>query len=907
MGAGSERERSRWSRDWRFLTSASGVDDELAFHLEMRTRDLIASGLPPAAAVLEARRRFGDQKRVRESLKRIERQRGRRVRSIMWLDELRQDIRYGIRGLLKRPGFSLAAAVSLAIGLATVTIVYSLVDAYLLRPLPVPHAGEIVVLGVRTPGPHGLVTDAVPYPNFYALRNRRDLFAGASLYSFPSVTLRLSPEEPGEIGLVTAATGDFFPMLGVRPALGRFFDEQDDVRHEAVIVLTDALWHRRFNADPAVLGRPVRLNGKQFVVIGVTPPGFTGAMSVVQPDGFVPRFALRALEPGGANRDPRTDFTEAGEFVGRMAPGMTINRLRSGLELAARDLERQHPAENQGLQFVAYEETKARPVISVAGSMPAVALIFFALATLVLLVACANVANLLLVRSTARRAEFGLRHALGASRMRLIRQLLTETVVLAGGGLALAWMLSVAAIRALSRIQLTPGLPLRVTVSPDWRILLFAALSALGAALLAGLFPAFVVTRGVLRNAVQDGARGTGGGNRHRNVLVTVQLAVSVVALVAAGLFTRSIRNASQVDLGFKPDGVLKASIVPSLAGYDDHRALALYDRLAERVTAIPGVTKAAWATIVPLQAFGNEAVDVYADSPELQSTRQDHVLILSNWVSADYFDVLGIPLRSGRPFSAADDSVAPRVAIVNATAAKQLWLGKDPVGRVFRTSRDGPPVQVVGVAADGRYIFVNEQSRPFVYLPTTQDAPANRILLIKTRGRDPDGLIPDLRATINSVDPEITPQAVMTMDRHVGESVTFLFIRFAALLAGAIGALTLIQATLGLYGVLAYSVAQRSREIGIRMALGAEPGWVLGLVVGQGGRLVGLGLVVGLGVAIGASRVLQRFLVGIGTLDLTTFGAAIALLAGVGFGAVYMPARRAARLDPIKALREER
>ncbi|MEO8450804.1 MAG: ABC transporter permease, partial [Gemmatimonadota bacterium] len=844
--------------------------------------------------------RFGDTKRVRHSLQQIERQRGRRVRWTMGFDELRQDVRYGIRGLLKRPGFTLAATVSLALGLATVTIAYSIVDAYLFRPLAVANPDELVVIGSRIAGPPAVTSSGIAYPNYLALRERRDLLTDVAGYAMATATFRATEDATGEVGTVFAVTGSYFPMLGVTPQLGRLLAESDDQRGEPTLVLTDAYWRRRLGADPAVLGRTARLNGKLFTIVGVTPPTFNGTMPIFSP-GFVPWSSLPVLEP--AARDRTVFDTWQISPIARKPPVISLSQLRAGLDVASRDLERQFPKQNQGLRMIAYPESRARPSLFAADAMPMIAGVMLGLALLVLVVACANVANLVLVRVSSRRNELGVRQALGASRGRMIQQLLTESVVLGLAGLLLGWWLAWAGIRWLAGLNLVPDFEYHLVIAPDWRVFAFAGVVALGAGILVGVIPAFGATRGGLRSMVGEGARAIGGGKRHRNILVTAQLAVSLVVLVVAGLLARSVQQSAGLDLGFKPDRVLKAGLAPNLAGYDEARGQPLLDRVIVGVRALPGVRQVAWATFVPLQGSNVKGVDAYLDRPVTDKPDGDHTTLLANWISGEYFDVMGIRLNAGRTFTVRDDSLAPRVAIVNAAAAKLFWPDQEPVGQRFRTARDSPLVEVVGVAPDGRYLFVGEAPRPFVYLPVTQQKETGRILVVATTG-EPSGLIGAVRAVVASVDPNLVPIRLETMATHVGTNSLVLLLRLAAMLTAAIGILALIQASLGLYGVIAYSVAQQAREIGIRVALGAEPRGVLRLIIGEGGRLIAIGLVLGVLAALAAGRLLQGLLVGVGTTDLVTFGTAAGVLGGVGLLATYVPARRAARLDPVKALR---
>jgi predicted permease len=863
----------------------------------MSIADRIARGEDPAAAAAAARREFGNLGRVQE------------VTREMWgwsqLDRLGQDLRYAVRGLLRRPGFTLAAGVSLGLGLGTLTVIYSLVDALLLRPLPVARPEELVVLGSRTGGVHGVTTDGVSYRNFLALERRHDLFRSLAGCAFPAVTLHLTPGAPGRVVLVVAATGSYFPMLGVRPAIGRLLDSTDEARREPVIVLTDRLWRQRFGANPAVIGQSVRLSGVDVTIVGVTPPGFDGTHLILRPEGFVPRSLLPLLEPGQNNPAVRQELDGSLMIVGRMAAGMTIDRLRAALDVAAGDFARQSP-DDAGLQLLASREIRARPSIAVAGAVPLLAAVFLGLAALVLVVACGNVAGLVLVRATTRRSELALRQALGASRLRLVRQLLTETVVLSGLGLVFGWIFVRAAVAGLGHLRIATETPIQLGVVADWRVLAFATAVAVAAGILVGILPAASVSRDQLGSSVKEGARSSGGGGQQRSLLVAAQLTVSTVALVAAGLFVRSLQQATRVELGFRPERLVTVGIVPHLAGYGDHQGRLVMDRIFTRIRALPAVARAAWSSVLPLQSMGLNIVDVFVDGPIDARNRRDRLSLLSNEISSDYFDVTGIRLLQGRAFTDRDDSLARKVAIVNDAAARVFWPGRSPIGQVLRTTRDGPPIEIVGVAATGKYLYVNEAPRPVLYLPVAQGLPGGRKLLVQSAGPPPALLVPQIRAAIEAEAPDIVPMELMTVEQYLSGSATIVSLRLAAFIAGAIGLLTLVQAVLGLYGVIAYSVAQRGREMGIRLALGAAPASIVRLVVFEGGRLVVIGLTLGALAAIAVGQAIRGLLVGVGAVDLAAFVTALAVLLAAGFGATYLPARRAARVDAIRALRAD-
>ena len=896
------KEDAGWQRYWRYLSTRfhSDVDDELAFHVDMRAAELQQGGLQPEAAKLEAQRRFGDRTRIRATLHRIEKNRGQRMKLSFLLDELLQDIRYGVRGLLKRPGFALMTASSLALGIAATTVVLSMIDAYLLRPLPVRNPGELVVVGSSNRASGSLTAGFLGLPTVKDIAARTDLFQGAAATTMVLAAARPAEGEPAERGLFLGVTGNYFSLLGVSPSIGRVLTPDDDSRRESVIVLSHSAWRTRVGSDPAVIGRTIRLNTVAFVVVGVAPEEFRGTDHLFDPAGYVPSAVVGVLDPAAGNVETRRG---GGRFtlIGRRQPNRTVAEIGSALSVLAKEIETAYPEVGEQFRLQAFLESRARPNLVSAGSMFAASVAAATLALLVLLTAAVNATNLILARGSTRATELAVRQALGASRGRLVSQLLTETLLLALLALAGGWGLARLAIGALTQIPLAvDDLPLNWGLELDLRVFGMTVVVTLLIGLIAGVGPALSASRFALQQRLREGGRAglSRRGRRARSALVVAQVAASLVVLVCAGLFLASAKEAAKVDLGFRSDHLLTFGVDAGLAHYDQPTARAAFDRIERAVAGVAGVRSVAWANTVPIKRGAGGMNEATGDNDAT-------VGLMTAAVGPGYFEVLAMPVVEGRGFELTDDSTRAGVAVVNQRAAANLWPGKSAIGRVIRLDRTGPPLEVVGVVRDSKYLMIAEAPRPYIYLPLAQNYAPTVFLHIRT-AVDPAGLIVPVRSVVASIDKDLTPFAVTPMSDILDTSPNgIMLFKIGAGFAMAIGILALGLTLAGLYGVIVFSVAQRTREIGLRMALGATSWTVVRSILADGGKLALGGIAIGVVGAVLISRMLAGLLVGSRAADVLIY-AVVAI--GLGVAALlstYLPARRAARIDPVKALNE--
>ena len=893
-----------WRRYWRSLGFGREVADELTFHLDLLTKDLIAQGMDPAAAAAEASRRFGDRRRVQSDLERIERKRGHRLRLDLWLSEVAGDLRYGARGLLKRPGFTAAAALSLGLGISTTTVVLTVVDKWLLRPIAVDRPDELMVMGATNQAFAGMAVPTIPLAAIRELDVRKDLFQAVGAWRIKDLGLRVANGK-SELSFFLATTGNYFDLIHVRPALGRTYSEADSRERARLIVLNNRFWRRRFGGDPNVVGTTVALNGLPFTVIGVAPASFEGTEMILEIDGYLPVGAERDLSATPTNDE--TDWTASGyEGIARRLPGQSVERVRTGIDALVSGMLAAHPELPRDFRIIAYPELRARPTISVATMFPVAAAILAVLAALVLGVATVNVANLILARASTRTAEMSVRLAMGASRSRVIRQLLTESALLGVLGLGAAVLFAAAAVRVLNASPKIGSVPLRFDMSIDGRVLAISAAIAILAGMLSGIGPALAGSRGELQHDLRRAGRsGLGGqGRGFRSFLVAAQVAVALVALVSAGLFVQSARHAAELDLGFDPHLVMSTTVNGGHSRYTAATAAPVFERVIQAVRQLPGVTAADWIEGTPLTGSAGKFRDVFLGTTDQQTDQRGAVPGVTSTVGADYFAVARIRLLAGRLFTVQDNSTVDQVAIVSAKAAKDFWPGRDPLGQRFRLDPTGPEIEVVGVVNDSRVVTIFEAPRSVLYLPWSQAGGAMSTLVVRMSSRDP-GAAARIRETFASVDPQLTPYGFDWLDDLVHDSPNGLMpVRLGAQLTAVIGVLALILTVVGLYGVLSFAVTQETQEIGIRMALGAAPGSIVRRVLARGGRVVGIGMAVGLILAIAAARLAAGLLVGVHPTDFGIFVGVVVGLGLIAFIAALVPARRAARLDPVQALR---
>lgn len=892
-----KREEPLWRRYLRFFGPdvAADVDDELAFHLDMRERDLVARGLTPEQARAEARRRFGDVETIRHQLRKGDSRRLRRTRRIEYVEELMQDLRYGLRTLWQHRGFSAAAVVTLALGIGAATAMFTAVDAALLRPLPFREPSRLVSLvSIQVPfAPGGNRSDDNGNtPDLVSVRAMTDLFEQAATYAFGGLNLA-GDGEPLRVA-VGVVTPNLFTTLGVAPAVGRGFSQEEERPGSArTVILSHGLWQRRFGGD-SVLGRRLELSGKTYEIIGVMPRGF----------GFPQRSDL------WIPLTVPTTFESFDAFRGWL-PSESIARLRDGVspEAAAarlRDAWLRLPAEQRRYRNNAEQVPFVPFQAALAGNRQKPLLVLLGATTLLLLIGCANVTNLMLVRASARRREIAMRAVLGASRGRLVRQLLTESLLLSGagalGGIAIAFA-GLGVMRLLLPVEMQSVAPATV----DLRVLGFAVLLAGLTGLLFGLWPAFGAARTDVNETMKSGGHASNhrGAGRLRRALVVFELAVALTLLSGAGLMLRSLGALLAVDPGFEPGrvGALEMTFARGTGPGAGAARLRVMSDALDRLAAMPGIEAAGIVNDLPLK--GGVSVSVRAEGAS-EAAETPFARYLQ--ASAGYFQALGIPLISGRLMTPADTDSAPKVMVINQTLARTVWPGQNPLGK--RIHGFGPPggppefrtvIGVVGDVRDGG--LDNDAPLPQMYFPVYEQYPIN-VSLVARGTLDTRSLLGSLRRAVAEADPRQAVYNVRTMDEVVAASVAQR--RTNTQLITAFSAAALLLAIVGVYGVVAYGVAQRRRELGIRAALGATSSDLARLVAREGLAMAVAGVVLGLAGAYACSRVIASMLYGVTPTDAATFVLAPSLLLVLVVGATLVPARRAARLDPTEVMRAD-
>jgi len=818
-----------------------------------------------------------------------------------------QDLRYALRTLRNSPGFAIIAVVTLGLGMAVNTTVFSVINGLLLRPLPVPHAEQLAVLGLQEAGTPRI--QRFSYPDYLDVRSQTDSFS--DVFGYRPTLSAVVVDGKGDHCVLSRVTGNYFSTLGIKPAAGRLIlpNEGQAPGADPILVLGYSYWQKRFGGDPSVVGKQAQINGRAVTIVGVAPKGFHGTYSLVDMDGYVPLSA--SVISQDETQDPvRKMWTEREDrsisLLGRLKPGVSLKEAQAKLSVVAQRIAEQHPDTDKGVMFQAYPEKLARPEPDPDNTLPAVALAFTVLAGLVLLVACFNIANVLLVRATARQREMGIRAALGAGRGRLVRQHLTESLLLAFLGGAAGLVLGAWATGFLSTLPLGTDLPIAFDFQPDARVYFYALAVVLLTGLVVGSIPALRVARSDVNSVLREGGRGSSDGRRRhfvRNALVVAQLAGSMLLLIVAGLFLRSLGKAEQTCLGFNPDHVLDLTLDVQQAGLNETRGREFYRRLDERIGAMPGVVTVAQAFSVPMGVISSDD-PVCVEGHPVQPGKPCPT-VMYNSVTPGYFRTVQIPMQQGRGFTESDNEKSPKVAIINQTMAKQFWPKESPLGKRFGMSAAGPFVEVVGVVGDGRYKNVVEDPTPFYYVPLNQHYMEFRTIHVRT-SVPPQTLAPQIEAQVHELASEVPVSQVQTMGEAMNGVNGFFFFRFGAQLSGTMGLLGLVLAVIGVYGVVSYAAAQRTHEIGIRMALGAEPGDILKMMLRQSLAVLVIGVAAGLLVAFAGTRAIASLLVGISASDPTTFLAVMLLLSAVALVACWIPARRATRVSPLVALRYE-
>src|SRR5262245_4373424 len=836
-------------------------------------------------------------------------------------DEMFQDLRFGARMLAKNPGFTLIVAVTLALGIGANTAIFGLADAALFRPLPVVESPDRLVMVTR--GADAWAT--ISYPDFKVLRERNEVLSDLALYMHTQVSF--GNGERSEVALGSLVSANYFDTLGIKPVLGRTLLPEEDHTPGAhpVVVLSHGYWRSRFNSDPALVGQTIILNGQRFTVVGVAPAGFDGETPPMKVNLWVPAMMtatmmmtlrFEQLVPPDLLSSRRHERFSA---IGRLKPGFTLAQAQAALETINRQLEQADPIPSEQ-RFDPNADRSLRLinprgiVISGIRRMAMTASILLAATVItVLLIACANVANLLLARATTRRKEVAVRLALGATRWRLIRQLLTESVLLSLIG-ATAGLLFAYWIKQLL-LAFKPPFPSAFTFTLDLpldgRTLGFTLLLAVATGVIFGLFPALQASRPDVVPALKDEGGAEGSHRRWLNLrgaLVVAQVALSVALLISTGLFLRSLRYAQQIDLGFKPDNVLEASFNPALQGYDEAKGKEFYRQIVERLERLPGAQSACVTNMLPL-GFVALGAPVTPEGREIPPNERPFPSSFS--VGPRYFETIGTPLIRGRDFTAQDTINSTKVTIVSEKLARRLWPEiKDPGDALGKRVRVGDPnaisCGVIGVAKDSKNNIFNSIDRepgPTIYRPFTQGYSSAASLVVRAVG-DPGDLIPALRREVAALDENLPAQDLQPLSETTGLATWSA--RTAAAALSFFGLLGLLLASVGIYGVMSYSVARRTREIGLRMALGAESRDVVKLIVKQGMGLALIGTLTGLALAAAATRLIASLLYGVTATDPATFAGVAIFLMIVALLACYLPARKATKIDPMVALRHE-
>jgi predicted permease len=870
---------------------------ELASHLEMHIEENLRAGMTPEEARRNALLKLGGIEQTKESV--------RDRRGIPLLETLLQDMRFALRMLRKSPGFTAVVVLTLALGIGVNTAVFSVVNGVLLRPLPAPSPEQLAVLAIAEKGsPIGAL--GFSYPQFSEFRKQAAPFCDVFGAALAGPARSLTADDRTDQMALTAVANNYFSGLGVKPAIGRLIlpNEGETPGEEAVLVLGHSYWQGRFGGDPGIVGKKVRIDGIPVTIIGVLPKEFHGSFTIFEIDGYVPLSTITRDEHWSrlwTDRNFRMILAMA-----RLNKGVSIAQAQAGLDVISARLAKQYPATDNGVTVRVIPERLARPIPYANNAFIVISALFIALGALVLLLACTNVANILVARAFVRQREMAIRTALGASRGRLVRQMLVESLMLAllsgiGGVIFAVW-----ANRLVGSIHV-PGLPLQLDCSLDWRVFSFAFAAALFSGVFAGLLPTYRTTRADVNAALHEGARsGVSIGSRHRvhRDLMVVQVAGSLTLLIVAGLFVRSLRSAESMYMGFDPDHLLNVALDPHDNYYDEAQTNEFYRELKAKVIALPGIQSVSIASFVPIESSPSKQAVYIENRPIPPDQRPPSVLF--NRVDTGYFKTLVIPILRGREFTESDDKTAPPVAIINQTMASQFWPHQDPIGKRFSSkNQNGPFLEVVGVMQDGKYNTIGEDPQSYFCVPLPQDYVSGRTMQIRS-SVPPQSLGAEVRREIRILEPGISILDLRTMKESLAGAKGFFSFRFAALLAAAMGTLGLILAIVGVYGVVSYAATQRTHEIGIRRALGASANDIRTLILGQGIRLVIGGVLVGLLGAWVLSRAMAHLLLGVSPSDPVTYAGFAILLSCVALFACYIPARRAMRVDPMIALRYE-
>ena len=873
--------RSRLRALFRRESVLRDIEEELRIHVEMETEINIKRGMPPDEARAVALKSFGHPGRNTE--------RGYDIRGGGWLEALWQDLRYGARMLFKQPGFTAIAALTLGLGIGANITIFSVVNAVLLRPLPYPDADRLVFLWSEAPA-QNIRERASAYANVADWREQNKSFEDIAA-SDPTVVTLTGAAEPEQV-MSVRASANLFPLLGVAPMLGRTFTADEEQQQARVVVLSHGLWRRRFGASPNVLGQTLEIDGVSSQVIGVMPERFRSGKEtpIWEPHTLFPDWEAQKAQRG----------TGSWQVVGRLKPQVSLAQAQVEMSAIAQRLEQAFPVANKGLgvNLVPLQ-------LHYTGSNVRLALwMLFGAVALVLLIACTNVANLMLARGITREREMAIRIALGAGRIRLMRQMLTESALLSLLGGAVGLLIASWGIRAILSFS-PPNIRNLDSVTIDTRVLAFTTVVALLTSLLFGLAPALKISQAQPGAALKEGRSAGGGvsGRRLRSLLLITEFSLTVLLLAGAGLLLRSFSKLQAVDPGFDPARVLHMQLTPARNGTADQWRF-FYQQVSERIAALLGVEAAGLTEEIFRSGNPDGLITIEGGSPDSSATAR--IPFSEDVISEGFFQTLRVPLRKGRFFNAQDNQAAVRVTIINETMARRFWPGEDALGKRFKlgpAQSTNPWLTVVGVVGDMRRQSLERQPIAQIFQPYLQSSARRLILLIRTTG-EPIHLAPVVRSEIRALDKTVLVNGIATLESQLDQRVAER--RFQTWLLALFSALALLLAAVGIYGLMSYTVTQSTREFGIRMALGAQPRDLVRLVIGHGLVLSATGVVIGLVAAFALTRVLAGLLFGVTTTDPTTFLVAPLVLLLVALLACFVPARRATKVDPMVALRHE-
>ena len=894
-GRGMENKLAELARRLLMLLRRGRFDadlrEEMLLHRELREREEIERGLSPQEAHYAVQRRFGNDLVLREE--------SRDMWGWTWLEHMVQDVRYGLRMLVKNLGFTVVAVLTLALGIGANVTIFTFVSALLLKP-PAAIEEPTRLLALWNQLPHGepqYVQQS--YPDYLYYRDHSTVFEG--LLAFSSDPLDVSWSTSGQSRLIEGqlVSGNFFSLLGVRPFLGRWFlPEEDQVPGKSpVVVLSHSFWQQRLVSDSAVVGKVLTLNGHSFTVVGVAPAKFKGIETILEPDFWAPVMMQHEIHPGDDLLSARTSYWIY--VVGRLKPGVTAPQAVTELSVLAKQLAQVHPESNKGWGATLtplngiYDPDFRRFVAPLM-------ILLMVLVGLILLIACANAAGLFLAQASSRSREMAIRAAIGASRGRLVRQVLTEGILLSFAAGCVGMLFAKWAAPLLMNFKPPMLSFLTIEAAVDWRVSVFTFLVSLFTGIIFGLAPALRSSKVNVVSRLRD--QSTASKSRLHNALVVTQVAVCMLLLIGAGLCLRSLQNAQSIDPGFEVSHRLAVSMDLRPLGYSESRGRSLLRQLLDRVNLLPGVRSASLASYLPL-GFTNLGVGIAVNGFQPRQGQPSPTAGLAA-VGPRYFHTMGIPVLQGREFNAQDNETAPGVVVINREMARRYFPGGNPTSqRITFVLGNQPSFEIVGVVETGKYRSLTESPQPFMYRPLSQFYSTRATLVVESAG-DPKAMLAPVQKAIHEIDSSVPVTEAETLEQYM--RIPLFTAHVAGILLGLLGLLGLVLAMTGLYAVVAYLVAHRTHEIGVRMALGAERGDILELVVGTGVKLTVIGIAIGGGGALALTRFLTSLLYGVTPTDPLTFVATSALLAAVALLASYIPAHRAMKVDPTVALRYE-